>query len=194
MGGEGGLVATDDADIWERCMVTANHGRGHRWFEGHKARRVYLAQQIENVGYNYRQNEVLSAIGRLQLRHLDAWNARRRQNAALYHTLLGQFPSDLTLPITKPYAEHAMLRFVAQTPRRDDLRAHLEEHGVHVMVEYGTPIHLDHAYQAYCGAPEGAFPVTERLAQTILSFPCYQTLNDEDIAYVAGVIRSFYAR
>jgi dTDP-4-amino-4,6-dideoxygalactose transaminase len=194
MGGEGGLVATDDADLWERCMVTANHGRGRRWFEGHKAKRVYLAQQIENVGYNYRQNEVLSAIGRLQLRHLDAWNARRRHNAALYHRLLGEFPNDLTLPVTRPYAEHAMLRFVAQTPQRDALRAHLEEHGVHVMVEYGTPIHLDHAYQPYCGAPEGTFPVTERLAQTILSFPCYQTLNDDDIGYVAHVIKSFYAR
>jgi dTDP-4-amino-4,6-dideoxygalactose transaminase len=194
MGGEGGLVATDDAAIWERCMVTANHGRGRRWFEGHKARRVYLAQQIETVGYNYRQNEVLSAIGRLQLRHLDEWNIRRRQNAALYHRLLGEFSNDLTLPVTRPYAEHAMLRFVAQTPRRDALKAHLEERGVHVMVEYGTPIHLDHAYQSYCGAPEGTFPVTERLAQTILSFPCYQTLSDDDIAYVAGEIKSFYAR
>jgi dTDP-4-amino-4,6-dideoxygalactose transaminase len=194
MGGEGGLVATDDAHLWELCMMMANHGRGRRWFDGHRSSRVYLAQQIEVVGLNYRQNEVLSAIGRLQLRHLGEWNARRRANAALYHRLLGEFEHDLTLPVTRPYAEHAMLRFVAQTPRRDALKAHLERHGVHVMVEYGTPIHLDHAYQPYCGAPEGAFPVTERLAQTILSFPCYQTLDEDDIAYVAGVLRSFYAR
>jgi dTDP-4-amino-4,6-dideoxygalactose transaminase len=194
MGGEGGLVATDDAHLWELCMMMANHGRGRRWFDGHRSSRVYLAQQIEVVGLNYRQNEVLSAIGRLQLRHLGEWNARRRANAALYHRLLGEFDHDLTLPVTRPYAEHAMLRFVAQTPRRDALKAHLERHGVHVMVEYGTPIHLDHAYQPYCGAPEGAFPVTERLAQTILSFPCYQTLDEDDIAYVAGVLRSFYAR
>ncbi|MDR7418424.1 MAG: DegT/DnrJ/EryC1/StrS family aminotransferase [Armatimonadota bacterium] len=192
MGGEGGLVATDDERIWELCMMMANHGRGRRWFEGRRASRVYLAQQIEVVGFNYRQNEVLSAIGRLQLRHLDEWNTRRRTHAALYHRLLGEFSHDLTLPVTRPYAEHAMLRFVAQTPRRDALKAHLERHGVHVMVEYGTPIHLDHAYQPYCGAPEDTFPVTERLAQTILSFPCYQTLGEDDIAYVAGVIRSFY--
>lgn len=194
MGGEGGLIATDDERVWELCMMMANHGRGRRWFEGHRASRVYRAQQIEVVGFNYRQNEVLSAIGRLQLRHLDEWNARRRANAALYHRLLGEFSHDLTLPVTRPYAEHAMLRYVAQTPQRDALKAHLERHGVHVMVEYGTPIHLDHAYQPYCGAPEGTFPVTERLAQTILSFPCYQTLGEDDIAYVAGVIRSFYTR
>jgi dTDP-4-amino-4,6-dideoxygalactose transaminase len=81
---------------------------------------------------------------------------------------------------------------VAQTPRRDELRAHLESRGIHVMVEYGTPIHLDHAYQPYCGAPEGTFPVTERLAQTILTLPCYQTLDANDIGYVAEAIRQFY--
>jgi dTDP-4-amino-4,6-dideoxygalactose transaminase len=87
-----------------------------------------------------------------------------------------------------------MLRFVAQTPQRDALKAHLERSGVHVMVEYGTPIHLDAGYQRYCGAPEGTFPVTERLAKTILSFPCYQTLGEDDIRYVADAIRAFYAQ
>jgi len=194
VGGEGGMIATGDARVWELCMMMANHGRGRRWFDGHKAHHVYRSQQIEVVGFNYRQNELLSAIGRIQLRYLDEWNARRWANAVLYHRLLDGFSHDLTLPLTKPYAAHSMLRFVAQTPQRDALKAHMERHGIHVMVEYGTPIHLDHAYQAYCGAPEGTFPVTERLARTILSFPCYQTLDEEDVGYVAGVIRSFYAR
>jgi dTDP-4-amino-4,6-dideoxygalactose transaminase len=178
--------------VWEKAMMLSNHGRGRRWFEGHKAYHIYRAQQIEMVGFNYRQNELHSAIGRIQLRYLDGWNAKRRENAALYGTLLGRFRHDLTLPSAKPSAEHAMMRFVARTPRRDELRAHLEARGVHVMVEYGTPIHLDHAYQPYCGAPEGTFPVTERLAQTILTLPCYQTLDADDIGYVAETIRQFY--
>lgn len=192
VGGEGGMVATDDHAVWELCMMRANHGRGTRWFEGHKAYQVYKAQHIEVIGFNYRQNELLSAIGRIQLRSLDGWNAQRRENAVLYHRLVAEFANDLTLPAAKPYAEHSMLRFVAQTPRRDALKAHLERRGVHIMVEYGTPIHLDHAYQPYCGAPEGTFPVTERLAQTILSFPCYQTLDEGDIRYVVDAIRDFY--
>jgi dTDP-4-amino-4,6-dideoxygalactose transaminase len=194
VGGEGGAVATDNKEIWEDCMIRANHGRGHRWFEGHKARTVYKAQHIDMPAFNYRQNELLSAIGTIQLRYLDQWNAKRRDNAMLYHKLVAEFPNDLVLPKWKPYAEHSMLRFVAQTPQRDALKAHLERHGVHVMVEYGTPIHLDAGYQAYCGAPEGTFPVTERLAKTILSFPCYQTLGEDDIRYVVDVIRSFYTR
>ncbi|MHB8731933.1 MAG: DegT/DnrJ/EryC1/StrS family aminotransferase [bacterium] len=193
VGGEGGMMVTSDPRVWETAMMLSNHGRGHRWFEGHKAYHIYRAQQIEMVGFNYRQNELHSAIGRIQLKYLDGWNARRRENAALYGTLLSRFRHDLTLPAAKPYAEHAMMRFVAQTPRRDELRAHLESRGVHVMVEYGTPIHLDHAYQLYCGAPEGTFPVTERLAQTILTLPCYQTLDANDIGYVAEAIRQFYS-
>lgn len=193
VGGEGGMMVTSDARVWETAMMLCNHGRGRRWFEGHKAYHIYRAQQIEMVGYNYRQNELHSAIGRIQLRYLDGWNARRRENAALYGTLLSRFRHDLTLPAAKPYAEHAMMRFVAQTPRRDELRAHLESRGIHVMVEYGTPIHLDHAYQPHCGAPEGTFPVTERLAQTILTLPCYQTLDANDIGYVAEAIRQFYS-
>ena len=192
VGGEGGMMVTADPKVWETAMMLSNHGRGRRWFEGHKAYHIYRAQQIEMVGFNYRQNELHSAIGRIQLTYLDGWNARRRENAALYGTLLSRFRHDLTLPAAKPYAEHAMMRFVAQTPRRDELRAHLESRGIHVMVEYGTPIHLDHAYQSYCGAPEGTFPVTERLAQTILTLPCYQTLDANDIGYVAEAIRQFY--
>jgi dTDP-4-amino-4,6-dideoxygalactose transaminase len=171
VGGEGGAVATDNKEIWEKCMIRANQPE-----------------------FNYRQNELLSAIGTIQLRYLDAWNAKRRENAMLYHKLVAEFPNDLILPKWKPYAEHSMLRFVAQTPQRDALKAHLERHGVHVMVEYGTPIHLDAGYQAYCGSPEGTFPVTERLAKTILSFPCYQTLGEDDIRYVVDVIRAFYTR
>lgn len=193
VGGEGGMMVTSDPKVWETAMMLSNHGRGRRWFEGHKAYHIYRAQQIETVGFNYRQNELHSAVGRIQLRYLDGWNARRRENAALYGTLLSRFRHDLTLPVAKPYAEHAMMRFVAQTPRRDELRAHLESRGIHVMVEYGTPIHLDHAYQPYCGAPEGTFPVTERLAQTILTLPCYQTLDANDIGYVAEAIRQFYS-
>lgn len=193
VGGEGGMMVTSDARVWETAMMLCNHGRGRRWFEGHKAYHIYRAQQIEMVGFNYRQNELHSAIGRIQLTYLDGWNARRRENAALYGTLLSRFRHDLTLPTAKPYAEHAMMRFVAQTPRRDELRAHLESRGIHVMVEYGTPIHLDHAYQPHCGAPEGTFPVTERLAQTILTLPCYQTLDANDIGYVAEAIRQFYS-
>lgn len=194
VGGEGGMITTDDPRVWELCMMMANHGRGRRWFEGRKAEHVYLAQQIEVIGFNYRQNELLSAIGRIQLRYLDEWNARRRANAELYHRLLAGVPHDLTLPVMKPYTTHSMLRFVAQTPQRDALKMHMERRGVHIMVEYGTPIHLDHAYQPYCGAPEGTFPVTERLAQTILTFPCYQTLGPDDIGYVVDVIKAFYAR
>jgi dTDP-4-amino-4,6-dideoxygalactose transaminase len=192
VGGEGGMLVTSDARVWETAMMLANHGRGRRWFAGHNAYHIYRAQQIERVGFNYRQNELLSAIGRIQLRYLDEWNARRRENAALYGTLLGRFHHDLTLPVVKPYSTHSMLRYVVQTPRRDALRAHLEERGVHVAVEYGTPIHLDHAYQPYCGAPEGTFPVTERLARTIMTLPCYQTLDADDIGYVAEAVRQFY--
>jgi dTDP-4-amino-4,6-dideoxygalactose transaminase len=194
VGGEGGLITTNDPAVWETAMMLANHGRGRRWFEGHKAYQVYRAQQIEMAGFNYRQNEVLTAIARIQLRSLDEWNVRRRANAELYIKLLSEFPNDLVLPRTKPFATHSMLRFVLQTPRRDALKAHLERQGIHAAVEYGTPIHLDHAYQPYCGAPEGAYPVTERLARTILTLPCYQTLHADDIAYVAGVIRDFYTR
>lgn len=192
VGGEGGMMVTSDPKVWETAMMLSNHGRGRRWFEGHKAYHIYRAQQIEMVGFNYRQNELHSAVGRIQLKYLDGWNARRRENAALYGALLSRFRHDLTLPTAKPYAEHAMMRFVAQTPRRDELRGYLESRGIHVMVEYGTPIHLDHAYQSYCGAPEGTFPVTERLAQTILTLPCYQTLDANDIGYVAEAIRQFY--
>ena len=192
VGGEGGLMATDDPAVWEKAMLLSNHGRGRRWFDGRSAYHIYRAQQIEMVGFNYRQNELLSAIGRIQLRHLDDWNARRRANADRYRRRLREFPNDLVFPEPKPYATHSMLRFVGQTPRRDELRAYLEGRGVHAAVEYGTPIHLDHAYQPHCGAPEGTFPVTERLAQTILTLPCYQTLDAGDVDYVVDVIRDFY--
>ncbi|MBM3449486.1 MAG: DegT/DnrJ/EryC1/StrS family aminotransferase [Armatimonadetes bacterium] len=193
-GGEGGLVATDSEAIWTTCAAMANHGRWKTWFEGHKQYEVYLAQHIDRPAYNYRQNEVQSAIARIQLRYLDEWNAIRRRNTALYHKLLRQFDNDIALPATRPWAEHSMLRYVIKTPRRDALKHFLEENGVHVMVEYGTPIHLDRGYQQYCGAPEGTFPVTEKLARTIMTLPAYQTMTADEVVHVVDIMKEFYKK
>jgi dTDP-4-amino-4,6-dideoxygalactose transaminase len=82
---------------------------------------------------------------------------------------------------------------VIQTDRRDELKAHLAQNGIHTAIHYPIPIHLQEAAK-YLGYKKGDFPVTERQADRILSLPVHQGLSTEQIGYVAENIRSFFKK
>ena len=75
----------------------------------------------EQKGMNARLDEMQAAILRVKLRHLDTWNDRRRELAALYKSLLAD--SELTLPIEPPETRHVYHQFVIRHPKRDALQS-----------------------------------------------------------------------
>jgi dTDP-4-amino-4,6-dideoxygalactose transaminase len=129
--------------------------------------------------------EIQAAVLNVKLRHLDDWNDRRRARAARYNSALSN--SSLVLPQEMAYARHVYHVYVVQSDNREGLQKHLTTAGVQTGVHYPIPIHLQPAY-APLGYKRGDLPVTESLAERVLSLPMFPELSDEQIDRVAQAV------
>jgi dTDP-4-amino-4,6-dideoxygalactose transaminase len=93
-------------------------------------------------------------------------------------------------PPAETRSEHVYHLYVIQVDERDQLQAHLTERGIHTLIHYPIPAHLQQAY-AYMGYRKGDLPVCEQIAGRILSLPMFPELTDDQIDYVIGAIREF---
>jgi dTDP-4-amino-4,6-dideoxygalactose transaminase len=182
-GGEGGMVVTDDPDLAYRCQLYANHGRGRNWAS---------EQDAEVIGLNYRLSEVLAAIGRVQLRHLDDWNHQRRANAAVYEELFAGRDLPVTLPPEPAWGYHTRMRYPVRAERRDALAGYLQAAGIQAGAEYPVPLHLNRPYVAKYGYKRGDFPLSEAAADEIMVMPIWPGLSRDDQEYVVDTIEQFY--
>lgn len=173
--GDGGAVVTNNPVLAEKVRLLRQYG----WSEHY----------ISSIrGINSRLDELQAGILRVKLRHLDAWNARRRQLADLYRELLSG--TDLVLPAQN--TGHVYYQFVIRHPRRDALREYLKDRGIHTLVHYPVPIHLQPAYTDL-GYPSGSLPMTERTSREVLSLPIYPELTEEMVRLVCQAILDFFA-
>jgi dTDP-4-amino-4,6-dideoxygalactose transaminase len=170
--GDGGAVVTNDSGLAARIRMYRDYGQEE------KHRHALLGQ-------NHRLDEIQAAILRVKLRHLDAWNARRREVAARYALLLAN--SGLRLPEAAPWAEHVYHLYVVRHARRDDLLAALAKERIFAGLHYPRPIHLQPAYGGLGHRP-GAFPNAEAQATTVLSLPMFAELTDGESNRIAGVL------
>ena len=124
----------------------------------------------------------------IKLKHLDAWNNRRKSLAIRYSEALAD--SQYVLPEEPAWADSVWHLYVIRSLRRDALKAYLAERGVDTLVHYPIPPHLQKAY-AGLGYGPGEFPVTERLADEVLSLPMGPHLTTEQQEYVIDVLLRF---
>jgi len=170
--GDAGAITTDDAALADRLRVLRNYG----------ARSKYVN---EVRGTNSRMEELHAAMLRVKLQRLDAWNARRTAQAALYASLLADRP--VVLPDVPAWAESCWHLFVVRSAERDALQARLRARGVETLIHYPIPPHLQAAY-ADLGLAEGAFPISEQIHREVLSLPIGPHLTEEQIGYVAACV------
>lgn len=172
--GDGGAVTTDDPVIAERVRMLGNYGSERKYVNAAK-------------GVNSRLDPLQAAALGVKLAHLDQWNARRRNIAALYLDRLAG--AGLTLPHVPNWAEPAWHLFVVQATDRDGLSAALGEAGVNALVHYPIPPHRQRAY-AELGLGHGSFPIAERLADTVLSLPIGPHQTPEQSDRVVAAVRA----
>ena len=170
--GDGGLVATGDAELAERVRMLAFHGSRDK-------------TDFDFVGYNSRLDELQAAMLRIFLEHLDEWNRGRREAAARYAELgLGEL---VDLPQDEP--SHIYHLFVCRSPERERIRSALTEAGIASALYYTTPLHLQPAMR-FLGYEPGSLAETERAAQDNLSVPLWPGIPAEAQARVVDVVRS----
>jgi perosamine synthetase len=177
--GDGGMVTTNDEAVAGSVKKLRDCGRISRY-------------EHDVIGYTSRLNSINAAIGRVQLRHLDEWNKRRREVAGIYTRMLEG--SVVTPPRGDQVAEPVFHQYVIRTPKRNSLKLHLQENGIETGIHYPIPIHLQPVYVERYGYEQGAFPRSERLASECLSLPMHPSLSDEEASYVAESVVKFHQK
>jgi len=170
--GDAGAVVSQDEALAKRVRMLANHGRLDKYYH-----------RMEGV--NSRLDGLQAAILRIKLRNLDAWNAGRRRAARYYASALAD--ADARLPAVDARAEPAWHLYVVRVADRDDVLKELNARGMGAGVHYPVPLHRQPAYQ-HLNIPEGALPITERTAASVLSVPMYPEMSSEQLAAVAQTL------
>jgi dTDP-4-amino-4,6-dideoxygalactose transaminase len=175
--GEAGSIVTNDDKLAEDLRALREHGQSTRYYH-------------PVVGYNARLDEIQAAILRIKLRRLDEWNARRRAIARRYDSALAS--SGVVTPQIPAGDRHVFYAYAIRVPggKRDALRAYLAERGIGTQIHYPVPIHLQEAAQ-FLGYRKGDLPVTERVADEVLSIPIYAEMTDAMVDRVATTITEF---
>jgi dTDP-4-amino-4,6-dideoxygalactose transaminase len=174
--GDGGAIITNDDVLAETARSLRNYGSSVKY--DHRLK-----------GINSRLDELQAAFLRVKLARLDVWNIGRRKIAERYLVGLRE-AKDITLPLVARESEHVWHLFVIRHPRRDALQQRLQSAGIGTLIHYPIPPHQSGAY-ADLGLLQGHFPVTERIAKTLLSLPIGPHMRDDAVqAVISGVIAS----
>lgn len=172
--GEGGAVVTNNSEIAEKIRILRNHGQSKKYYH-------------DVVGFNYRMEGIQGAVLNIKMKHLDAWNKKRRQIALLYNRMLNG--TSLTLPFESEHSESIYHLYVVLSPKRDILKQKLLKNGIETGLHYPVPLHLQKPY-SYLMHKEGDFPEAERNARECLSLPIFPEMTVGQIEYVVDKIRS----
>jgi dTDP-4-amino-4,6-dideoxygalactose transaminase len=167
--GDAGAVTTNDPYLADRVRVLRNYGS-----------RVKYRNEVK--GTNSRLDPLQAAFLRVKLRCLDEWNARRAVVAQQYTIGLTEVPG-LSVPVVPAWAEPSWHLYIVRHRQRAALQEHLQRNGIGTLVHYPIPPHLSEAYQEI-GRQPGDFPLTEELAQTVLSLPMGPHLASVSVAEV----------
>ena len=129
---------------------------------------------------------------RIKLKHLDQWNSHRKAIADAYQSRL-QNVGDLVLPFTTNGASHVFHVYTLRSAKRDELQKQLLSKGIHTMIHYPVPPHLQKAF-AHLNYKMGDFPIVEELATTSLSLPIWPGLEISQIDFICEEIEGFFKR
>lgn len=175
--GDCGFITTNDASVAARLKCLRNAGLIDR-------------ETVTEWGTVARLDAIQAAILRVRLKRLDGVIAARRRNAARYLEGLADI-REIMLPHPCPKEFHTYNTFNIKAENRNALQASLIDAGIEAKVHYAIPLHLQPVAKSL-GYQRGQFPVTERLAESILALPVQQFLSDSDLDFVIERIRAFY--
>ena len=173
--GEGGAITTNDESIDRACRTFRNYGSQKRYYN-------------EVVGTNSRLDEIQAGLLRVRLSHLDELTEEKRKIADKYNQELNN--SLIKLPQLAEGATCVWHQYVITCNERDRLIEYLRGKDIGTIIHYPIPPHLQECYQNL-GYKEGDFPITEKLANTVLSIPMYNGMTDEEQSYVIEAINAF---
>lgn len=177
--GEGGVLLTDDENIYKLSRSMRNQGRGEDESWLHHTR----------LGYNYRISDINCALGISQLKRLEKIIEMRDNVAKIYTQKLSEIEEIITPYIHPDTTKMSWFVYVIRLEdrfgnvHRDQIIKELGNRGIQTR-NYFEAIHLEPFYVEQFGYKKGDFPVTEFVSERTIALPFYTTISEEEIDYV----------
>ncbi len=165
--GDGGMITTNNEEIANTIRSLRDNGRKSR-------------TEHDKLGFTMRLNTVSAAIGRVQLRHLDGWNERRREIANIYK----KYISENCFLTENPKGKCVFHQIVIKHKNRDKIIDHLSKHNIGTAIHYPIPIHKQPLYSRL----KLKLYTSENFVQEILSLPSYPLLQNDDVKSISEKI------
>lgn len=195
--GEGGALVCPSEEAAERVRVLSLHGLSkNAWARYTEAGSWYY--EVHQPGFKYNMTDIDAALGLVQLRRLDAMQARRAAIAARYQEAFAAEPA-LEIPAVRPDVRPAWhlyplrIRPERLDCDRDTFVEELRRRRIGTSVHF-IPIHYHPYYRERFGWPKGAFPHAEDYFAREISLPLYPTLSDADVEDVVAAVLDVAAR
>jgi dTDP-4-amino-4,6-dideoxygalactose transaminase len=176
---DGGVIVTDDDALDHSLRLLRNHGMRNR-------------DEIEILGYNSRLDTIQAVVGNWLIPQTLSISERRIDNAAYYDKHLGAL-KQIRIPPRRADMRVVYHLYVVFAENRDDLLRHCVDRGIEAKVHYPVPLYLQDGLK-FLGYKAGAFPVTDRHVNEIITFPCDQHLSRAEQDHVIDTVREFYGR
>jgi len=189
--GEGGMLVTDDDELASEVRLLRSHGMTALTWARHQGHAS--SYDVLRPGFNYRLDEMHAAIGLVQLKRLRDANDARARIVERYRS--GLRDTGVELPFARVdvdavSAHHLAVLVLPDASDRDPLRSHLRERGVQTSVHY-PPIHR---FAAYAGDSHRPLPVTDDVADRLVTLPLFAHMTEHQEEQVIGAVREFLGR
>ena len=186
--GEGGMLVTNDDELAEKFHLLRSHGMTAMTWDRHQGHA--WSYDVVALGYNYRIDEMRSALGRVQLGKLEKFNARRKELTTLYRNLLAELTPSMSVPFESHAGESACHLLAVVLPRGVERICFMEQmktRGIQTSVHY-PPVHRFSAFAKELKST-GWLHVTEEMGDREVTLPLFPSLSDDQVFLVVQAVR-----
>jgi UDP-2-acetamido-2-deoxy-ribo-hexuluronate aminotransferase len=179
--GDGGAIFTNDDSIAEQLRIIVNHGMAVRYYH-------------DCIGVNSRLDSLQAAILKVKLKHLDEYARKRGEVADFYDKAFSGHPK-LKTPYRYEKSNHVFHQYTLVTSNidRKGLQDYLASKEIPAMIYYPVPLHLQKAFKE-SHYKSGDLPVTEALANDVISLPMHTEMDEEQLHYITKSVLEFVNR
>lgn len=176
--GDGGALLVNDDELALKLKMIANHGQQKKYYH-------------DVIGVNSRLDTLQAAILRIKLKNLDDYSSKRNFSANFYDAELSNLIAIKT-PKRAENTNHVFHQYtlICNGFNREELQRYLQHNNIPSMVYYPIPLHLQKAYSSY-GYKKGNLPISESLAQQVLSLPIHTEQDETQLSYITSHVKEF---
>ena len=175
---DGGLVVSNDKTIIDSLSLLRNHGLSSR-------------DTVERMGYNSRLDTFQAIVGDWLLPQINWITDQRIANAKYFDELLLKSP-EIRIPLRPKNYKVVFHLYMVFAKNRDRLLDYCKAKGIQAKIHYPVPIYRQKALH-FLAHKKGDFPMADYQAANLITFPCDQHLNKEEIEYMARMVQEFYS-